>query len=240
MYSKKTFFGILAGAIVLLASCGGGKPNFKASLKNDVDSASYFLGYHFGVQFVHSDFDDINIKALAKGMQEAIKKGKEMDEEKMQEISMYLNSFFMNLQNRAMEKNRKEGQDFLEANKKKSGVVSLPSGLQYKIIREGTGIKPTMEDMVDVVYHGTLIDGKVFDSSKERGDTTNFSVGRVVPGFSEALTLMNEGSIWEVYIPSELGYGDRPQYGSPIKPNSVLIFEIDLVKVKKAAEEVKK
>jgi len=229
------FLGFLAMSI-LLASCGGGKPNYKVSLKNDADSASFYIGFYYGAGLARSDFDDVNINAIAKGWQEALAtKGLPEEEmmEKMREIQTYLNDYFTKLQTRASEKALKAGQDFLEANKKKSGVVTLPSGVQYKIIKDGTGIKPAQEDKVDVVYHGTLIDGTKFDSSKDNGDTVTFNVGGVVSGFSEALTLMSEGSIWEVYIPSELGYGERPPYGSPIKPNSVLIFEINLVKVKK-------
>ena len=231
MYNKHIIFSILVPAIILLASCGGGKPNYKASLKTDTDSASYYLGYSMGANIANSDIEGFNINAMAKGVQEAINQGKEVDQQKMQELQMFLQAYFMNLQVRAGEKSLKEGQDFLEANKKKQGVVTLPSGLQYKIIKDGTGVKPTIEDVVDVIYHGTLIDGTVFDSSKDREDTATFNVGGVVQGFSEALTLMNEGSIWEIYIPSELGYGERGA-GGLVKPNSVLIFELNLVKVK--------
>jgi len=233
---KQTFSGILVFAIIVLASCGGGKPNYKVSLKTDVDSASYYIGYYYGVNTASMDFEDVNINAFAKGLQEALKNGKDVDEDKMMELQMFLNGFFMNLQSRAGEKSLKEGRDFLEANKKKQGVVTLPSGLQYKIIREGKGAKPGYEDIAELVYHGTLIDGTVFDSSKERGDTVTFEVSRVIPGFTEALTLMNEGSIWEVYVPSELGYGEGGM-GQMIKPNSVLIFEIDMVKVVKQTFE---
>jgi len=234
MYNNKITFSILVAAAILLASCGGGKPNYKAPLKNDVDSASYFLGYYYGTSFANSDFEDININALAKGVQEALKDGKDDQDLKMQELQMFLNAFFMNLQTRVTEKSLKEGRDFLEANKKKQGVVTLPSGLQYKIKKEGTGVKPTLEDEVSLLYHGSLIDGTVFQSSRDSNDTVTFPVYGVVQGFTEALTMMNEGSIWEVYIPSELGYGEQGNYG--IKPNSVLIFEIDLVKVTKTAE----
>ena len=232
---KHIAFGTLTFAIFLLASCGGGKPNYKVSLKNDADSASYYLGYNWGVNIVSSDLDDFNVDAMAKGVFDAIKQGKEIDEEKMMELQMFLNAYFTNMQSRVLEKNLKEGQSFLEENQKKSGVVTLPSGLQYKIIRDGSGIKPGIEDMADLVYHGSLIDGTVFDSAKERGDTVLLTVNGVVPGFSEALTLMSEGSIWEVYIPAELGYGTQGRQPS-IKPNSVLIFEIDLVKVTKRPE----
>jgi FKBP-type peptidyl-prolyl cis-trans isomerase FklB len=233
---KKIAFCILLVSTALLISCGGGKPNYKVSLKTDADSASYDIGFFYGAGLVKSDFDNVNVNAVAKGWQDAVNTVKDLDEEefmtKMQEIQMSLNDFFTKLQARASEKALKEGQDFLEANKKKQGVVTLPSGVQYKIIRDGSGVKPEKEDLVDVVYHGSLIDGTVFESSKERGDTATFDVSRVVQGFSEALTLMSEGSIWEVYIPSELGYGSMSR-GGPIPPNSVLIFEIDMVKVKK-------
>ena len=234
MYNKHIFFSILVSAIILLSSCGGKTPNYKVRLKTDADSASYYIGYDIGVQIAYMDFDDFNTDAMARGALDAIKNGKLEEQEMRQEThkrQMYLNMFFMQMQARASEKNLKAGEDFLEANKKKSGVVTRPSGLQYKIIKDGTGIQPTLEDMVEVVYHGTLIDGTVFDSSKESGDTVNFPVSGVVQGFSEALILMNEGAIWEVYIPSDLGYGVNVRPGGPIKPNSVLIFEIELVKV---------
>ena len=230
--NKQVVFSILVAGAILLASCGSGKPNYKVSLKTEVDSVSYFFGYYLGVQLAYTEFEkieDIKFNALAKGLKEAIENGKEVDQQKMQELQMYLTQFMGKVQNKASEKALKEGQAFLEANKKKQGVVTLPSGVQYKIIKEGTGIRPTEEDMADVVYHGTLIDGTVFDSAKERGDTATFPVGNVVEGFKEALTLMNEGSIWEVYIPAELGYGERPPQTIP--PNSVLIFEINMVKV---------
>ena len=228
---KQITFSILIAAALLLVSCGGGKPNYKVSLKNDTDSASYFIGCFTGYQVSSSDIDNFNVDALAKGVQDVIKEKDKFDDQKMQEMQMFLQMYFTNLQVKSGEKALKAGQDFLEANKKKQGIVTLPSGLQYKIIKEGTGAKPESEDMVDVVYHGTLIDGTVFDSAKERGDTAALNVSGVVQGFSEALKLMSEGSIWEVYIPSELGYGENGRPG--IKPNSVLIFEIDLVKIQK-------
>jgi FKBP-type peptidyl-prolyl cis-trans isomerase len=104
-------------------------------------------------------------------------------------------------------------------------------------VKEGSVIKPEKEDMVQIIYHGTLIDGTVFDSSKNRNDTVSFPVNGVVPGFSEALTLMNEGSVWEVYIPSDLGYGENVDPRGPIKPNSTLVFEINLLNVSKTTED---
>lgn len=225
---KKAVYGAsLFFMVAVLAACGS--KNFNSvSLKTSTDSASYYLGYAYGKNIVNSDIDDFNVGAMGKGIQNAMDKVEISDEE----INMFLQQYFDNLQATIAAKYLKEGQDFLENNKKKENIVTLPSGVQYRVIKEGTGIKPTKEDMVNVVYHGTLIDGTVFDSTKERQDTATFGVSGVVPGFSEALTLMNEGSVWEVFIPSELAYGLNPP-GGPLKPNSVLIFELDLVKVVK-------
>jgi len=130
------------------------------------------------------------------------------------------------------DKNLTQGAAFLEANKTKPGVVTLTSGLQYKIITEGKGAKPGQNDVVTVHYAGTLIDGTEFDSSYKRGQPTSFPVGAVIPGWVEALQLMPVGSVWELYIPSQLAYGTR---GAPpiIGPNSVLIFKVELLDIKK-------
>ncbi len=223
---------IMAGLFTCVTGNVAGQSfNYNVPLRNSVDSASYYIGISMGTSIVSADFENFNVDALAKGVQETLRAGKNIDEQKMQEISMYLNQYFMALQAKTGQINLKAGQAFLEDNKKKQGVTTLPSGLQYEIIKKGTGAKPTKDDQVDAVYHGTLIDGTVFDSSKDRGDTATFNVNGVVPGFSEALTLMNEGAIWRVYIPSELGYGERGAGSGQIKPNSVIIFEINLVKV---------
>jgi FKBP-type peptidyl-prolyl cis-trans isomerase FklB len=124
---------------------------------------------------------------------------------------------------------KKEGDAFLEANKKKEGVVTLPSGLQYKILKAGEGKKPKADDTVEVKYRGTLIDGKEFDSSGAA--TRSFKVGEVVPGWREALQLMPLGSKWQLVVPPELAYGERGM-GQVIPPNSTLIFEVELVAVK--------
>ena len=127
--------------------------------------------------------------------------------------------------------NRKKGEEFLAANKNKKGVVTLPSGLQYHVIKEGTGKKPTANDEVEVHYHGTLLDGTVFDSSIDRNQPVTFAVNRVIPGWTEVLQLMKEGAKWKVFIPSQLAYRQR---GAPprIGPNETLIFDIELLKVK--------
>ena len=128
------------------------------------------------------------------------------------------------------EANLKAGNDFLEANKQKPGVVALPSGLQYEIITEGTGAKPGATSNVTCHYHGTLIDGRVFDSSVDRGQPIELSVNGVIPGWTEALQLMPVGSKWKLFIPSNLAYGDQ-QAGPLITPGSTLIFEVELLDI---------
>lgn len=132
------------------------------------------------------------------------------------------------LKNEKAAANLKAGQDFLEANKQKSGIVSLPSGLQYEIITEGTGPKPAATNKVTCHYHGTLIDGTVFDSSVKRGQPATFPLNMVIKGWTEGLQLMPQGSKWRFFIPPHLGYGDR-QVSAQIGPNSTLIFEVELL-----------
>ena len=131
----------------------------------------------------------------------------------------------------AAEKNKKEGDAFLAANKAKEGVITLPSGLQYKILKEGDGKKPTDADTVQVHYRGTLIDGTEFDSSFKRGQPATFPVKQIIPGWREALKLMPVGSKWQLFIPPELAYGARGA-GSDIGPNATLIFEVELLAIK--------
>ena len=133
--------------------------------------------------------------------------------------------------NAQAEKNKKAGEEFLAANKKKEGIHVTESGLQYKIIKKGSGKKPKATDTVEVHYKGTLINGEVFDSSYGRGEPTTFPVNRVIKGWQEALTLMSEGSKWEIYVPSDLAYGEKGA-GGKIGPNETLIFEVELLKVK--------
>ncbi|MCP3900346.1 MAG: FKBP-type peptidyl-prolyl cis-trans isomerase, partial [Desulfobacteraceae bacterium] len=134
--------------------------------------------------------------------------------------------------------NKAEGEAFLKENKKKEGVITLESGLQYKIIKQGKGKSPKPEDNVKCHYKGTSIDGAEFDSSYKRGQPAVFQLNRVIKGWTDALQLMKEGGKWELYIPSDLAYGDRQ--AGPIKPGSTLIFEVELISIEKAEKEVKK
>jgi FKBP-type peptidyl-prolyl cis-trans isomerase FklB len=135
-----------------------------------------------------------------------------------------------NMKSEKSSANLKAGQDFLEANKKKAGITTLPSGLQYEVIIEGNGIKPLASNKVTCHYHGTLIDGTVFDSSVKRGQPATFPLNMVIKGWTEGLQLMSVGSKWRFFIPAHLAYGDR-QTGAHIGPNSTLIFEVELLGV---------
>ncbi|MBL7969217.1 MAG: FKBP-type peptidyl-prolyl cis-trans isomerase [Prolixibacteraceae bacterium] len=143
-----------------------------------------------------------------------------------------IQKFFAEISKVEADKELKAGEEFLASNKNKAGVVTLPSGLQYEIIKAGTGVKPKAEDQVKCHYHGTTIDGKVFDSSVDRGEPAVFPVNRVIPGWTEALQLMPIGSKWKLYIPSALAYGPQGA-GQDIKPNSTLIFEVELLEIVK-------
>jgi FKBP-type peptidyl-prolyl cis-trans isomerase len=151
---------------------------------------------------------------------------------KPEQANAKIQAFFNEISKAEGEKNLKAGEEFLAANKNKAGVVTLPSGLQYEIIKAGTGAKPKAEDQVKCHYHGTTIDGKVFDSSVDRGEPAVFPVNRVIPGWTEALQLMPVGSKWKLYIPAALAYGDRGP-SQDIKPNSTLIFEVELLEIVK-------
>ena len=148
-----------------------------------------------------------------------------------QEAQTAINDFFRALQDKAGQKNREEGQAFLAANARRPEVVTLPSGLQYEVVHEGTGAKPKASDTVEVHYHGTLIDGTVFDSSVERGEPATFRVNGVIKGWTEALQLMPVGSKWTLYIPYDLAYGTQDM--GDIKPYSTLIFEVELLGIEK-------
>ena len=141
-----------------------------------------------------------------------------------------VNKYFMELEEKMNAENIEKGKAFLEENAKKEGIVTLPSGLQYEVITEGNGKKPSATDRVKCHYEGTLIDGTLFDSSVKRGQPAVFGVNQVIKGWVEALQLMSEGSKWRLYIPSELGYGAQ-QAGEMIPPHSTLIFDVELIEV---------
>jgi FKBP-type peptidyl-prolyl cis-trans isomerase FklB len=199
-------------------------------LKNQKEKMSYIIGMDIGNNLKKQSIDvDPNI--LSKGIKDALAAGKPLLTE--QEISETMAAFqkeMMAKQEQVAKKNKTEGDAFLSENKKKEGVKTLPSGLQYKVIKTGTGKKPKSTDTVTTHYRGTLINGTEFDSSYKRGQTVSFPVSGVVPGWTEALQLMEEGAKWQLFIPSNLAYGERGA-GGLIGPNATLIFEIELISI---------
>jgi FKBP-type peptidyl-prolyl cis-trans isomerase FklB len=208
----------------------------KAELKTAKQRGSYALGYKVAASF-HRQLgaDSLDVEAFVLGMREALS-GKEAslsaaDREKaFAAFQNELSSRKMNVAKNAADKNKKDGEAFLAANKTKRGVHTLPSGIQYLVIKEGTGKQPKATDEVKVHYHGTLIDGSVFDSSVQRGEPATFRLDQVIPGWTESVQLMKEGSKWRVFIPPDLAYGANGPPG--IGPNATLIFEIELLEVK--------
>jgi FKBP-type peptidyl-prolyl cis-trans isomerase FklB len=206
------------------------------ALKTQKEKLSYAIGIDMGSSLKKNAID-VDQDMLFKGIKDALSGGKQLMTE--QEIRETIQTAQRELQTRQQEKmkalaekNKKEGEEFLAANKKKPGVKTLPSGLQYKIITEGKGKTPKSTDTVTVNYKGTLIDGTEFDSSYKRNEPATFPVSGVIKGWTEALQLMKEGSKWQLFIPADLAYGERGTMGGPIGPNAVLIFEVELLSVK--------
>ena len=193
-----------------------------------MDKLSYALGLSMGNNFKSSGIQTLSVTDFANGVK-AVYEG-EKPEMTYDEAKPVINDFFTQMQREVNDRNRAEGEAFLAENKKKSGVVVLPSGLQYEVLTEGKGKKPAATDRVQCHYHGTLINGEVFDSSIERGEPAVFGVSQVIPGWVEALQLMPEGSKWRLFIPSDLAYGENGA-GGKIAPNSTLIFDVELLKV---------
>lgn len=193
-----------------------------------MDKLSYALGLSMGNNFKSSGIQTLSVTDFANGVK-AVYEG-EKPEMTYDEAKQVINDFFTQMQREINDRNRAEGEAFLAENKKKSGVVVLPSGLQYEVLIEGKGKKPAATDRVECHYHGTLINGEVFDSSVERGEPAVFGVNQVIPGWVEALQLMPEGSKWRLFILSDLAYGENGA-GGKIAPNSTLIFDVELLKV---------
>jgi FKBP-type peptidyl-prolyl cis-trans isomerase len=204
------------------------------SLKTQKDKFSYALGMNLGKN-LHQQAVAVDPNILARGLKDALTGGKTLLTE--DEARAALTAAQAEVRAKQQEKmqqagaeNKKEGETFLAANKAKDGVVTLPSGLQYKILTAGTGPKPTASDTVVCNYRGTLINGTEFDSSYKRGQPATFPVGGVIKGWTEALQLMPVGSKWQLFIPADLAYGDRGA-GADIGPGATLIFEVELLSI---------
>ncbi|MCQ2607949.1 MAG: FKBP-type peptidyl-prolyl cis-trans isomerase [Bacteroidales bacterium] len=199
-------------------------------IQTDLDKASYSLGMNIASSLKSEGVSEINAEMFAKGLEDMLKGNKL--EISIQEAYETIQNFLSEANAKKFEKNITEGKKFLEENGKRAGVVTLPSGLQYEIMKEGNGPKPKATDTVTTHYHGTLIDGTVFDSSVERNQPASFPVNGVIQGWVEALQLMPVGSKWKLFIPSELAYGANPHPGGPIEPHMALIFEVELLAIK--------
>ncbi|MEP0773823.1 MAG: FKBP-type peptidyl-prolyl cis-trans isomerase [Acidobacteriota bacterium] len=205
------------------------------AFKSNEDKASYAIGLQIA-RNMKAQGVPLNVDAFSQGFKAGYADGKPLlSDEELQQTLQEFQMAMMAKQQQAMAaegaKNREAGKAFLAANKAKQGVVELPSGLQYKVIKAGTGKKPTADSTVRVHYRGTLLDGTEFDSSYKRGEPAEFPLGGVIKGWTEALQLMQEGAKWELYIPASLAYGDQGA-GGVIKPGSTLIFEVELLEVK--------
>lgn len=195
-----------------------------------MDKVSYALGLSIGNNFLNSGIKNLLVEDFVKGLTDVLnEKQPDITYDEAKEV---INEFFIKLQKEKMEINKKAGEEFLHINKGRAGVVELPSGLQYQVLKQGNGAKPKATDKVKCHYHGTLINGTVFDSSVQRGQPAVFGVNQVIPGWVEALQLMPVGSKWRLFIPSNLAYGEQGA-GEMIEPNSTLIFEVELLDIVK-------
>jgi len=245
---KKIYLSTLAIALVGLTMTGCNEDKVaknadiqevaakKVTLSTPQEKLGYAIGLQIGSQLAATK-DAMHTESLVLGIKDALEnKEPRLTNEEMQAAKM---AFQQEVQQRAQaemammgEKNKTEGAAFLAQNKTKEGVVTLPSGLQYKVITAGTGATPTASDTVVTHYTGTLINGQVFDSSVQRGEPATFPVGGVIAGWTEALQHMKVGGKWQLFIPAELAYGERGA-GQMIAPNSTLLFEIELLEIKK-------
>jgi FKBP-type peptidyl-prolyl cis-trans isomerase len=233
MQIKSLVVTLVAGTL-FLGSCNTFKSS-KVQLKTLADSAAYSIGIDIGNNIKKNlptapGGKDLDQKIILAAFTSALNgDSSQISSLKVQGITQ---SYFMKAQQVESGKTSEAGKNFLAENGKRAGVKTTASGLQYEIIKEGTGPKPLSTDTVVVHYHGTTIEGKVFDSSVERKEPAKFPVTQVIPGWTEALQLMPVGSKWKLVIPSELAYGERGA-GADIKPNSVLVFEVELLEIKK-------
>lgn len=195
-----------------------------------MDKVSYALGLSIGNNFQNSGIKNLQVDDFVQGLKDVLAEAAPAIS--YDEAKQVINEYFMQLQKEKLEINKKAGEEFLSINKHKAGVVTLPSGLQYQVLKKGEGPKPTASDKVKCHYHGTLINGTVFDSSVQRGEPAVFGVSQVIPGWVEALQQMEVGSKWRLFIPSELAYGEHG-VGEAIEPNSALVFDVELLDIVK-------
>jgi FKBP-type peptidyl-prolyl cis-trans isomerase FklB len=221
----KTVIGLsLLSVVIFMISCENPSSTQKeATIENELDSVSYAIGIDIATNLKNSGFEELNIGAMAKGFEDIYNESEGLMDART--ANSYVMAYFNKERQRKAEINLEEAEKFLEENKGKEGVVVTESGLQYKIITEGTGEKPAATDEIKVHYKGTLIDGREFDATTE-GNPAKFRVNGVIKGWIEGLQLMPVGSKWEFYIHPDLAYGTNPRQGGIIEPNHMLIFEV--------------
>ncbi|MEW6195324.1 MAG: FKBP-type peptidyl-prolyl cis-trans isomerase [Bacteroidota bacterium] len=228
-FLKYSFIAFLFGSI------GFAQTESSIDFKTLEDSISYSIGQNVGKNLKDPELK-VNFTILAQAMKDAVEGRSRLNDEQMEKCLMALNTKIVAKRSAEMnavkEKNKIIGDEFLAKNRTAEGVITLPSGLQYKIITTGNGAQPTSNDKVKVHYKGTLIDGREFDSSYKRNEPAVFGVTQVIKGWTEALQLMHVGDKWMLYIPSDLAYGDRGA-SELIQPGSTLIFEVELLDIVK-------
>ncbi len=233
---KKIIFSLLIipGCLFVQAQVKKKAPVRKMSapvaLKSTTDSLSYAIGMSVANFYKQQNITNINTALVIKAINDINKTGKPLLDE--QQANACITSYIQKSKTEKASVAKKAGEAFLAANKNKPGVITLASGLQYQVMKEGVGPKPALTDKIKCHYHGTLIDGRVFDSSVDRGEPIELTVNGVIPGWTEALQLMPVGSKWKLFIPSSLAYGDQ-QAGPLIAPGSTLVFEVELLDIVK-------
>ena len=227
MYRKNI---LVASIISLMSFSAFAVAEVKTGIITDKQKLSYSMGTYFAMGIAQQDVK-LDVPAFVQAVEDVLNKNEpQISIQEMQEILTKYKESVAAEETMAIAKNKKAGEAFLAENKKKEGVVVTTSGLQYKILKQGSGAKPAAGSSVTVHYKGTLVDGTVFDSSFDRGQPASLSLGQVIKGWQEAVPMMTTGSTWQIYVPSELAYGDRAA-SELIGPSSTLIFDIELISV---------
>jgi FKBP-type peptidyl-prolyl cis-trans isomerase FkpA/FKBP-type peptidyl-prolyl cis-trans isomerase FklB len=225
---------VAVSLVAVMASCQKSNQTVgKVVLKNETDSLSYALGINIAQSFKQGKLDEVNYKALARAIQDHYKNDSSNIKMNDEAAMKYIQEYFAKKEQRIADKNLEESNKFLEENKVKDGIIVDSTGLQYKVITEGTGAQPTAEDIVKVHYTGTLIDGTKFDSSYDRGEPIQFKLNQVIKGWTIGVQKMKVGGKYMFYIPADLAYGTQVRPGGPIGPNQALIFEVELLDIVK-------
>ena len=219
---------IIISSLLAVVACKTETPK-EVKLENELDSVSYSLGVNIG-ENINKQFEEYSLDNFVAGMK-GVLNNEEEPKISGEQATAIIQAYFTKKQGQESESMIEEGRKFLETNASKEGVTVLESGLQYEVLAQGDGINmPKLEDNVTTHYHGTLMDGTVFDSSVDRGEPASFPVNGVIKGWTEALQLMSVGSKWKLYVPYDLAYGERGA-GPQIGPYSTLVFEVELISI---------